>query len=92
MKNIFKYATKELSQDAVLSWLFASWEDKELQPLVLNLLNEFGVNITADDIIDIQPLLKICKIDITIALVSAGALAFGVIITAITNILTYKTV
>ena len=68
MKNIFKYATKELSQDAVLSWLFASWEDKELQPLVLKLLNEFGVNITADDIIDIQPLLKICKIDITIAL------------------------
>ncbi len=41
MKNLFDYATKELSQDAFLRWLFESYEDKDIKPCVHKLLSEF---------------------------------------------------
>lgn len=41
MKNLFDYATKELSQDAFLRWLFESWEDPEADILVRRLLKKF---------------------------------------------------
>ncbi len=41
MKNLFDYATKELTQDAFLRWLFESWEDKELKDVVQKILGEF---------------------------------------------------
>ena len=41
MKNLFDYATKELSQDAFLRWLFESWKDEEIKPVVKSLLKEF---------------------------------------------------
>ena len=31
MKNIFDYATRELSQDAFLRWLFENFDDTELK-------------------------------------------------------------
>ena len=54
MKNIFDYATKELSQDAFLMWLFDNLNDKEIdvdvKTAAIDLLNEFGINISYDDI------------------------------------------
>ena len=41
MENLFDYATKELSQDAFLRWLFESWKDEEVKPVVKCLLKEF---------------------------------------------------
>lgn len=41
MKNLFDYATKELSQDAFLRWLFESWKDEEIKPVVKSLLKAF---------------------------------------------------
>ncbi|MCR4917400.1 MAG: hypothetical protein K5912_00455, partial [Alphaproteobacteria bacterium] len=40
-KNLFDYATKELSQDAMLCWLFANYKDSELSGVVVDLLNGF---------------------------------------------------
>jgi hypothetical protein len=48
MKNLFDYATKELEQDAFLLWLFDSWEDKDVQPVVHSLLEAF-CGISKDD-------------------------------------------
>ena len=66
MKNLFDYANKELSQDSLLSWLFASWEDSDIKPVIMDLLYNFGVNINYEDIIDIHIFKQICKIDVTI--------------------------
>lgn len=65
MKNLFDYATKELSQDAFLMWLFDSWEDKDLQPVVENLIRKF-CNKEFKEIrnIKVQPQWK--KIDVSI--------------------------
>ena len=41
MKNLFKYATKELSQDAFLRWLFENYEDQYLGPVVVDFINTF---------------------------------------------------
>ena len=43
MKNLFEYATKELSQDAFLRWLFENYEDfKEDQIVIKRLLGLFS--------------------------------------------------
>lgn len=41
MKNLFDYATKELTQDAFLRWLFENHDDAELGKPVYELLKEF---------------------------------------------------
>ncbi len=41
MRNLFNFATKELTQDAFLRWLFANWEDNDIGPLAFALLKEF---------------------------------------------------
>lgn len=65
MKNLFDYATKELSQDAFLMWMFDSWEDKDLQPVVENLIRKF-CNKEFKEIrnIEVQP--QWHKIDVSI--------------------------
>ena len=40
MENLFKFATKELSQDAFLRWLFESYKDEKVRP-VLDAFVEF---------------------------------------------------
>lgn len=50
MKNLFNFATKELSQDAFLRWLFESYNDEELQPCVNALLKEFcDIEVNSED-------------------------------------------
>ena len=47
MKNLFEYATKELSQDAFLRWLIENWnesDDKELQKASRGFLNSLTDN------------------------------------------------
>lgn len=40
-RNLFTYATKELSQDAFLMWLFNNYDDEEVGPVAYTLLREF---------------------------------------------------
>ena len=40
-RNLFTYATKELSQDAFLMWLFNNYDDEDVGPVVYALLREF---------------------------------------------------
>lgn len=66
MKNLFDFATKELSQDAFLRWLFESWEDKDLTPVVSALLKEFCILSDNENIEKIETWGQWCKIDITV--------------------------
>lgn len=45
MNNLFQYAKKELSQDAVLMWLIDNWNcnDNDVKNASLRLLREFGI-------------------------------------------------
>lgn len=50
MENLFEFATKELSQDAFLRWLFESYKDEKLRPCVNALLKEFcGIKVDSSD-------------------------------------------
>lgn len=40
MKNLFEFATKELSQDAFLRWFLESWEDQDIHPHVIRFLEK----------------------------------------------------
>lgn len=41
-KNLFDYATKELSQDAFLRWFFENYEDEQIGPIVVEFINYFS--------------------------------------------------
>ncbi len=70
MKNLFDYATKELSQDAFLRWFFENYDDERLGPIVTAFLREFAKDGFADtkseDIISIITYAQKNHIDITI--------------------------
>lgn len=68
MKNLFDYAKKELSQDAFLSWLFASWDDPTCKGPVMSLFKKFELDIDYNDIKNIQCFNQICKIDIAVVI------------------------
>ena len=54
MKNLFKYATKELSQDAFLAWLFENWDDPEIgnvsKSLLAKLISSSEGEVNSQDI------------------------------------------
>ena len=65
MKNIFDYATRELSQDAFLRWLLENYDDPELKDAADDLLQEFcGINVK--DIKSINSTAQWCNIDISV--------------------------
>lgn len=66
MENLFNYATKELSQDAFLRWLFESWQDKDLTPVVSALLKKFCMLSDDEKITEIKTVAQWRKIDITV--------------------------
>jgi len=66
MKNLFNFATKELSQDAFLRWLFESWEDENLKPVVCALLKKFCELSDDEEIKKIETWAQWRKIDIAI--------------------------
>lgn len=58
MKNLFDYATKELSQDAFLSWIIANYDDSELGKYAYDFINTFtDFNLIPGEI----RLVKICQ-------------------------------
>ena len=64
MKNIFEFATRELSQDAFLRWLLENYDDAELKDVAGDLLNEF-CEIDIQDIKDVNTTAQWCNIDIS---------------------------
>lgn len=64
MKNLFDYATKELSQDAFLRWLFESWREPECDTLVKKMLKE--MSCSEEEIKDIKTTAQEKNIDIKI--------------------------
>ena len=72
MKNIFDYANKELSQDAFLRWLFESYSDNDLHPVVGALLRNF-CNLEDDEQINkIETWSQWVKIDLPTRASSSG--------------------
>ncbi len=68
MKNIFDYATKELSQDAFLCWLFENYncENIKVREISLNLLSEFSHNSATDQITKLQTFKQWRYIDVLV--------------------------
>lgn len=44
MKNLFDYATKELSQDSFLRRFFENYDDDQIGPIVVDFINYFSKN------------------------------------------------
>ena len=51
MKNLFSYATKELSQDAFLRWFLESYDDEEVGYIVADFINYYPRRKAADRIV-----------------------------------------
>lgn len=75
MKNLFDYATKELSQDAFLRWFFENYESKEIGPIVIDFINEFTkdqkegrkpLKLSLEDITKIKTFSQYDKVDVTV--------------------------
>lgn len=56
MKNLFDYATKELSQDAFLCWLFDNYdcENEKVAEVAVRLLSSFSFELSAVKIKNLQ--------------------------------------
>lgn len=74
-KNLFDYATKELSQDAFLRWFFENFEDEQIGPIVVDFINYFSnrqcdsrkqFDLKYKDIKDLKTYSQINDIDISI--------------------------
>lgn len=65
MKNLFDFATRELSQDAFLRWLFENYDDPELRDAAGDLLQEF-CGIDLDEVKDITSKAQWCNIDVVV--------------------------
>ena len=78
MKNIFNYATKELSQDAFLRWLFENYEceNSKVRSLALELLSHFTTTSIQDgDINNLHTFAQYPdKIDILVEFEKEGSL------------------
>ncbi len=66
MKNLFDYATKELSQDAFLRWLFENHADSTVGVVANGLLEKF-CNFQKDEKVQtLETIAQWCKIDISV--------------------------
>ena len=72
MINIFDFATKELSQDAFLAWIFANCicEEKAVSDVSKALLNVLGLD--TENITEVKVLTQESKIDISVYVTSNG--------------------
>lgn len=70
IKNLFNYATKELSQDAFLRWLFENYKcDVEgVRKVCYKVLRTFGLEINEGDITDLKTYAQDYKIDVMVVL------------------------
>ncbi len=65
MKNLFDFATRELSQDAFLRWLFENYDERELKDAAGDLLKEF-CGIDSGEVKEIVTTAQWCNIDISV--------------------------
>ncbi len=65
-RNLFTYATKELSQDAFLMWLFNNYDDGEVAPAAYALLREFCGLAEDEKITELNTKAQEHKIDISV--------------------------
>lgn len=83
MKNLFDFATKELSQDAFLKWLFANYNDPQIRDISRSLLAVLGkrgdVDINSKNIENVKILSQYKKIDIAVEFSADGKDYFLVI-------------
>ena len=84
MESLFNFATKELSQDAFLRWLFENYqcENENVRAVAYKLLNEFnGLSMKIGDIKkdSLKTFGQYKKIDIVVRFVYAGKVYFTVI-------------
>ena len=80
MENLFRFATRELSQDAFLRWFFESAnEDETFKPIVADFIRYFTKNqknerpvidLETKDIIKIKTYAQINKIDVSVDIFS----------------------
>lgn len=68
IKNIFDYATNELSQDAFLRWLFENYncDNEKVRNICYKLLNHLGINIEYGDINKLETFAQWKKIDVLV--------------------------
>lgn len=66
MKNLFEYATKELSQDAFLMWLFNNHDDPKIGDIANALLGKFCEFQKDEKVKSLKTVPQWCKIDITV--------------------------
>ena len=75
MKNLFNYATKELSQDTFLRWLFENYEEPSFKVIIVDFINTFTdgqknilqpLRLKPEDITKIKTYTQEGKIDISI--------------------------
>ena len=65
MRSIFDFATRELSQDAFLRWLFENYDDPELKDAAGDLLRELcGIDVA--DVKKLDTMAQWCNIDILV--------------------------
>lgn len=82
MKNLFQYATKELSQDAFLMWLFENHdcENENVRKTAYKLLNTFcKLNMKLDDIVDLKCYKQYKDIDVIVRFEYCGNIYLVVI-------------
>jgi len=66
MKNLFDYATKELSQDAFLRWLFENYDDAEVGKAARKLLTLFCELSKDETITELHTTAQWHKVDISV--------------------------
>lgn len=69
MKNLFDYATKELSQDAFLRWLFENYdcENEKVREIAYGLINFLtGLSIKDNEITDLKTYAQKKRIDVLV--------------------------
>ncbi len=65
-RNLFTYATKELSQDAFLLWLFNNYDDEEVSPTSYALLRKFCGLAPDEKILSLETKAQWHKIDVSV--------------------------
>lgn len=65
MKNLFDFATRELSQDAFLRWLLENYDDPELKDAAGDFLREFCA-IDLKEVKSVSTTAQWCSIDISV--------------------------
>ncbi len=79
-RNLFSFATKELSQDAFLLWLFNNYDDEEVAPAAYALLGKFCGLAPDEKIISLRTRAQWHKIDVSVWFETDGGKKYALFI------------